>query len=359
MMSEFTIIPFSVDSSNQKQIDAWYALRRSLRREILPDESFLTMEELLAQCRAMHELRESIEWCIWHGEDEAMVGHAGVFFSGQDSGNDPAYFTIQVDQNYRRNGIGSAFLRKIVETATEQDRKILRVQTNDRCPPGEKFITPTGADIVHMGHFNILVLKDVEKSLINSWLGLPVQGSRELTVGNWEGITPEHRIQEISDFYQVIYEAGREQHGHSAYRFTPEDVRKGEKVSISMGKKSYAIYAADAESDKLLGLTKISWYPSRPSVVSQGYTAVLPDARGRGIGRRLKAEMLQKVFRDMPEVEHMKTGNADNNDAILKINSELGFRHQMATNTWQIKTAALKEYLGISTFSPKTGHIKV
>lgn len=345
MISKFTIVPFSVDSANQKQINAWYTLQRSLRKEILPDEPFLTMEELLAHSHAMHELRESVEWCIWHGEDMAMVGLAGVFFSRQDSQSDPLYFTVQVDQNYRRSGIGSAFLKRIVETATERGRKILHVGTNDRCPPGEKFITPTGADIVHKGHFNILVLKDVEKTLVNSWLGLPVQGFGELTIGNWEGMTPEHRIQEISDFYQVIYDAGKEQHGHSGYRFTPENVREGEKVSISMGKKVHAIYAADAESNRLLGLTKISWYPSRPSVVSQGYTAVLPDARGRGIGRRLKADMLQKVFRDMPEVEYMKTGNADNNDAILKINAELGFRHQMATKTWQIETAALEEYL--------------
>ncbi len=359
MISKFTIVPFSVDSSNQKQINAWYTLQRNLRKEILPDESFLTMEELLAHNRAIHELRDSVDWCIWHGEDEAMVGLSGVRFSRQDSGNDPAYFTVQIDQNYRRNGIGSAYLRRIVETATERGRKILRVQTNDRCLSGEKFIIPTGADIVHKGHFNILVLKDVEKTLINSWLGLPVQGFKELTTGNWEGITPEHRIQEISDFYQVIYDAGKEQHGHSGYRFTPENVREGEKVSISMGKKVHSIYAADAESNRLLGLTKISWYPSRPSLVSQGYTAVLPDARGRGIGRRLKAEMLQKVFRDMPRVEYMKTGNADNNDAILKINAELGFRHQMATKTWQIETAALEEYLSKLILLPNTGHIQI
>ncbi|MCD4775771.1 MAG: GNAT family N-acetyltransferase [Candidatus Aegiribacteria sp.] len=346
-MYGFTIVPFSVASSNQKQIDAWYALRSSLRKETLPDESVLTMEILLAHNRAMQELLESVEWCIWHGEDEVMVGLAGVHFSKEGSESDPAYFTIQIDQNYRRSGIGSTFLRKIVQTATERERKILRVQTNDRCLPGEKFIAPTGAETVHKGHFNILVLKDVEETLINSWLGLPMQGFNEVTIGNWEGLTPEHRIQEISDFYQVIYDAGKEQHGDSGYKFTPENVRKGENVSISMGKKVHAIYGADAESDRLLGLTKISWFSSRPSVVLQGYTAVLPDARGKGIGRRLKAEMLKKVIRDMPEVEYVKTGNADNNDAILKINAELGFIQQMATKTWQIETAALEEYLSV------------
>ena len=236
MISKFTIVPFSVDSSNQKQINAWYTLQRNLRKEILPDESFLTMEELLAHSRAMHELRESVEWCIWNREDEAMVGLAAVRFSREGSESDPAYFTVQIDQNYRRSGIGSAFLRRIVETATERGRKKLRVGTNDRCLSGEKFIIPTGAEIVHKGHFNILVLKDVDKTLIKSWLGFPVQGFKELTIGNWEGITPEHRIQEISDFYQVIYDAGKEQHGHSGYRFTPENVHEGEIISISMGK---------------------------------------------------------------------------------------------------------------------------
>ena len=252
MISGFTIVPFSVASSNQKQISAWYTLQRNYQQEILPDEPFLTMEELLAHSRAMHELRESVEWCIWNREDEAMVGLAAVRFSREDSESNPAYFTVQIDQNYRRCGIGNAFLRKIVETATERGREKLRVGTNDRCLAGEKFITPTGADIVHKGHFNILVLKNVDKTLISSWLALPLQAFTELTIGNWEGITPEHRIQEISDFYQVIYDAGKEQHGHSGYRFTPENVRNGENTSVLMGKKVQSIYAADAESDRLL-----------------------------------------------------------------------------------------------------------
>jgi mycothiol synthase len=344
-MSRFAIVPFSVTSSNQKQIDAWYALRRNIRKEILPYEPFFTREELLVHSRAMHELQESVEWCIWYGENGLMAGLAGIYLTRQGSEKDPAYFSIQIDQNYRRSGMGSAFLSRIVQTANELGMKTLRVVTNDRCPSGEKFITPTGAEIVHKGHFNILALKDIDKTLINSWLGLPAQGFRELTIGNWEGMTPEHRIQEISDFYQVIYDAGIEQHGHSGYRFTPENVHKRETATLSMGKRVHVIYAADADRNNLIGLTEISWYPSKPSVVSQGYTAVLPDARGKGIGRRLKAEMLQKIFQDMPRAEYIKTGNADNNDAILKINTELGFRHQMATATWQIETAALQEYL--------------
>jgi GNAT superfamily N-acetyltransferase len=346
MVSDFTIVPFSISKANRKQVSAWYTLLRNHHMDILPEEPFYTMEELFAHYIAMNKLRESVEWCIWQGEDDSMVGHSGLYFSRQDSGSDQAFFAVHVDPNHRRKGIGSAFLRKIVEPATERGTKKLRVHTFDRCLSGEKFISPTGAAAVQSGHMNILTLKDVDETLINCWLELPAKGFRQITIDNWEGSFPEHRIQEISDFFQVIYDAGKEKHGHSGYRFTPENVREGEKATFSTGRKSHVIFAVDTESDRLLGLTEISWFPSRPSVISQGFTAVLPDVRGIGIGRRLKAEMLQKILRDMPEAEYIKTGNDDNNDSILKINTELGFRHQIATTTWQIETASLKEYLG-------------
>jgi hypothetical protein len=41
----------------------------------------------------------------------------------------------------------------------------------------------------------------------------------------------------------------------------------------------------------------------------------------------------------------VRTGNADSNAAMLKINTDLGFRPYQSDNVWQIEVERVKEYL--------------
>ncbi|RKZ03214.1 hypothetical protein DRQ21_06415 [Candidatus Fermentibacteria bacterium] len=123
----------------------------------------------------------------------------------------------------------------------------------------------------------------------------------------------------------------------------------GEKKRLAGGRKRIVVYTRAVHSNKLTGLTEISWSPSRPSIISQGYTAVLPDFRGKGIGKRLKAEMLVRILRELPMAESVRSGNNDSNNAILSINTQLGFEQFIATTTWQTATETVKKYLALKT----------
>lgn len=45
------------------------------------------------------------------------------------------------------------------------------------------------------------------------------------------------------------------------------------------------------------------WNPNRPMILEQGFTGVYPEYRNKGLGRWLKAEMMQRILRERPEVE--------------------------------------------------------
>jgi GNAT superfamily N-acetyltransferase len=75
-------------------------------------------------------------------------------------------------------------------------------------------------------------------------------------------------------------------------------------------------------------------------------TAVYPEYRNKGLGRWLKAAMLDKVLKGRPQVKFVRTGNADSNAAMLKINNELGFRPYLANTLWQVEIDRVQEYLG-------------
>jgi GNAT superfamily N-acetyltransferase len=74
-------------------------------------------------------------------------------------------------------------------------------------------------------------------------------------------------------------------------------------------------------------------------------TGVFPEYRSKGLGRWLKAAMLQRVLTERPVVKYVRTGNADSNAAMLKINNQLGFRPYYSDALWQVELAAVLNYL--------------
>jgi hypothetical protein len=72
---------------------------------------------------------------------------------------------------------------------------------------------------------------------------------------------------------------------------------------------------------------------------------VFPQYRNKGLGRWLKATMLERVLRERPQVKFVRTGNADSNAAMLRINQELGFKPYLSQCIWQVATVQIMSYL--------------
>jgi len=76
------------------------------------------------------------------------------------------------------------------------------------------------------------------------------------------------------------------------------------------------------EGDRMLGYSVLAYPPTRGVVWNNG-TAVLREARGRGLARALKLEsMLQAIDAGTPNI---RTGNDSTNAPILHLNEVLGF----------------------------------
>ncbi|MBI3460811.1 hypothetical protein HY009_07770, partial [Candidatus Acetothermia bacterium] len=73
-----------------------------------------------------------------------------------------------------------------------------------------------------------------------------------------------------------------------------------------------------------------------------------PKYRNKGLGRWLKAAMLEKVLRERPQVKRLRTGNANSNGPMLKINHELGFKPYKSWIDWQVELDKALAYLGIN-----------
>jgi mycothiol synthase len=122
-------------------------------------------------------------------------------------------------------------------------------------------------------------------------------------------------------------------------------VREIERANRAGGRERWTLYARERATGAFAGFTEVFWHPNRPAILSQGVTGVFPAYRNSGLGRWLKAAMLDKVLRELPAARFVRTSNADSNAAMLKINHALGFKPYLAETVWQVPTEAVLRYL--------------
>jgi GNAT superfamily N-acetyltransferase len=129
------------------------------------------------------------------------------------------------------------------------------------------------------------------------------------------------------------------------FTITADEIREGEKVGNAVGVVPWQLIARRKSDGEWAGIHDVSWNPSEPDIVWVGATGVFPDHRGHALGKWLKAVMTLRILQERPNVTHIRTGNADSNDAMLGINKEMGYVPFIDVTTWEIATADAAAWL--------------
>ena len=167
-------------------------------------------------------------------------------------------------------------------------------------------------------------------------------------------VLAEYRLQGLGrQFLGLIADATQKENRRLLMTNTVDRVPGGEafmkrimeKNLFARGSQRWTFFIMDRATGKFGGYTETIWNPNRPEVMGQGMTGVFPQYRNKGLGRWLKAVMLDKVLKERPQVKYVRTGNADSNAAMLKINTELGFETYMADTLWQVELQKVLVYL--------------
>ena len=253
--------------------------------------------------------------------------------------------SISVRPDRRRQGIATALLRLVLDVAESEGRTLLMSATSERVPAGEAFARAVGADAAQANHINRLVLAEVDRDLVRRWIDEGPRRAPGYSLEWIDGIYPDDRLGEILDVLHVMNDAPRDDMQIEDRRLTPEQYREMAKQIEALDVELWALFARHDESGRLVGLTDVSWLAAEPDTVSQGNTGVRPEHRGHGLGKWLKAVMLQRVLDERPQSKDIRTGNADSNDAMLAINRALGFKPHRAITAWQVTTEQVRRYL--------------
>jgi RimJ/RimL family protein N-acetyltransferase len=127
---------------------------------------------------------------------------------------------------------------------------------------------------------------------------------------------------------------------HGKIVVTPEQTRDWyQRLEVS-GSVVHTALVRDPDGS-IVGITDVRQNPYEPGLVRQGFTGVHPRARGRGLGKWLKAAMLQHVHGAHPDAVAVTTENAGSNAPMLAINTALGFRLRRVTTFYQVSRETL------------------
>jgi mycothiol synthase len=343
--SPFTIKSFEIKTGTDQEYALLSEFANQLRAERQPDDPPVPLEERTQSWRNIPPFVDVIAWAILNTEQSVMLGSSYLQIIRTEDNPHVCEGDVSVLPEYRRQGMGRYLLAAAVEAAQRENRRLLIGSTSDRIPAGEIFMQRLGAQRGLEAATNQLRIADLNRELISKWQAQAVERAPGFTLGLWDGPYPEEQIETIAKLWDLTNQQPRgDLELHDAH-FTPEQLRQMEQQQMAGGTQRWTMYVTEPTQGKFAGYTEVFWNANRPEILGQGMTAVYPEYRNLGLGRLLKAAMLEKVLQERPQVKFIRTGNADSNAPMLKINTELGFERYMSQVIWQVETQKVLEYL--------------
>ena len=106
-----------------------------------------------------------------------------------------------------------------------------------------------------------------------------------------------------------------------------------------------------ARKGELIGYTEILIEAGTPHVAHQNMTGVKKAYRGRGLGKRLKALMIQRLLQEYPDISLIKTAVHIKNAPSQRLNRQLGFQAVGVYKEYVISKECIADYLRDSRFA--------
>ncbi len=341
----YPIKPFNVKNASEAEYRAANIFGNQMRAEQLPDDPPIPLEEQTQSFQNIPSFVDVHAWGAWNAAESAIIASGSIAILRMEENKHVAELNLEVLPAYRRQGMARKLLALCAEVAQREQRTLLIASTNERVPAGEAFMQRLGAQRGLENHTNQLDLDDLNRALIKDWQARAQINAADFELGLWEMPYPQAHLEEIVALFKVMNTAPRGNLQINDMEFTVEHLLEQEHARAARGTQRWTMYIREKATGKLAGYTEVFWSPHRPQIINQGATGVLPQYRNKGLGRWLKAAMLDKILRERPMVKFIRTDNADSNAPMLKINLELGFKPYLSRCMWQIETARVCAYL--------------
>ena len=341
----YTIEPVDLSTADDDLVREAAVLHNAMASERVPEDPPLSFEAFASRVRNRPAMVVIRDWLARSAEGE-LVGRGFVVRFEADTNQHLREAGIDVLPADRRKGIAKQLFREIVAGAGDADDIVLGFYTSDRVPSAAAFLKRVGAKTTLTMHTNQLDLSQFDRTMVREWAGIETEGYRLEWI---DGDVPDDQMKSVIVAYDTMNTAPRGDSAMQDWNTSPEQIREFDRSRRGMGRERRLVLAINEATGETAGYTELAYDPKIPHLIWQQGTAVIPSHRGHGLGKWLKAAMLERALRDWPKARLIRTGNADSNAPMLAINTRLGFKPAWADSIWEVGIADARRYVEVAS----------
>lgn len=309
--------------------------------EALPDDPPEPYAQWIADMRHYLTTRYSPKWLLYDNGKAAGIA-AGRMDTEQNLEN--AHGVVYVHPNHRGRGHARRLVQELVDELERNDRTRLSADIPAHFE-GRGLAEAVGLTPVMREKRSRLRLDDIDRHLIRSWIERAPQRAADYELFFSRSPMTEEVVHDFVKLQHVMNSAPREDYEEDDETFTVEEWRNRERDAISRSEEIFTYIARHKSSGEFAGYTNIVYQGLYPQLAWQWDTGVDPAHRNKGLGRWLKAAMIEKVAESFPEVERIDTFNAGSNEAMININVEMGFKPILEEQVYQGPVSSVRAWL--------------
>ncbi|MGB2571095.1 GNAT family N-acetyltransferase [Micromonospora citrea] len=257
---------------------------------------------------------------------------------------DNAGAELVVDPAYRRRGVGRALHEHGLRLLREAGRKRVVGSTVSalpggpaRNPAGDAFAAALGARPVLVEVRRRLDLTALDRAALDALAADARGAAAGYRTVRWRQRTPEEYVADVAYLEgRLMTDAPTGDLEWEQEQVDADRIRGMERALDARGTRRYHLGAVHEATGRLAAWTLVSLTASSTWHAWQQITIVDPDHRGRRLGLLTKIENLGHVLAHEPELRAVDTYNAAENDHMIRINEQVGFRPVDASTEWQL-----------------------
>ena len=250
-----------------------------------------------------------------------------------------------VAREFRRQGVGSLWLPIVLELMDRHGCTLLTLGSEEE--PGHAFLKSIGAQPKLTDRESRLQLAEVDWDQVGRWSAEGAERNSDTALELYDERIPEAMWEDYStQFSRLLNTIPVDDLDIGEAVVTPAVMADWYERLDRAGEFMHGVLTRERDGS-ISAITNMKWSPHKPEVLDQQFTGVDPAARGRGLGKWIKAAMLDHMRRVHPEARYVSTWNAVSNAAMLGINNALGFKLYRIGVEYQISRDELAERVAL------------
>ena len=343
MVGELAPAPVDLQTAGQDFWKRYHVIRRIEAQEVRPGDPI--MPDALVEAR----MKKANPFEFHHPHEIARGGVVLSWFWGEAfTPESPEYATNKhifwadafVRPDHRRRGIATLWLPVLAGLMDEHGCTVVEFHTEGDL--GHGFLEWAGAQPKLTEIESRLDLSQVDWTMVERWVAEGPERSPKTKMEIYDGPIPEAMRPELApQLSAMLNTIPFEDLDHGEIVVTPDTMREWYERNELSQEAQHTVLTREPDG-VISGITDVTWAPYRRSLIYQQFTGVRPAARGRGLGKWIKAAMLLHLRELYPDARWIATGHARSNGPMLKINRTLGFKAHKTYVEYQLSRDQLE-----------------